>query len=169
MALAPGTRFPLIFVVTALGEVGLLYLRNHHLENRRTNAILVYVFNCLIDIRGALNCVAYFFDHESLQQLKCSSLRGRWRQKSRSRRRARSVRFRAGEPLLVDACREPPPAGLDRHDLQDYDSFGGQGPADHGRPALRQGAPASTKGGTPAAADNGSENSSARGHGEGER
>lgn len=80
----PLRAFPIIFFLSALGEIGLMVLRDRqHDSHAVLHIALTATFNCLIDIRGFLNTLAYFRNDETREELTITRLRGQFRRQRR--------------------------------------------------------------------------------------
>lgn len=100
----PLNTFPLIFILTALGEVGLVVLRNFrykHCDDYHNHVCLAFYIlsNFLIDVSGLLMALTYFRDHEARRELSTSRIR---RRLDRSRRGVRFAEYNfAAGPCFV--------------------------------------------------------------------
>jgi hypothetical protein len=105
--------YPIIFIITAVGEVGLLIVRDSKCTHDNCYSIYLYFLsNVLIDIRGFLTAVLYFHDHDARHELSVTRIRSRLM-------RRRGVRFSATD--------EPKPKKLsDQYGEDHSDSEGAQ-------------------------------------------
>jgi hypothetical protein len=76
----PLRLFPIIFFLSALGEIGLMVLRDQQTHIDTVSHIaLTATFNCLIDCRGFLNTLAYFNNREAREELTMTRLKSQLR------------------------------------------------------------------------------------------
>ncbi len=134
----PVRIFPVIFVVSSVGELGLLILR--HLDCEATSVVceaFYYVCFCVVDIRGFLTALTYCWDRELWAQFRtegwssilcclccCGSCCGCV---AEGKRGHHHVRFVEAAPLLPEPQEDADSAAPDEADDVEKDAWTGTG------------------------------------------